>query len=173
MATRRLLPRNVLPSTALTRGIVRLLPVILLFAASGCCCSFHREWNAAAQCPPSDGLEGRWEGTWCSNSNGHNGKLKAVFKRSSPNCYKAYYYATFAGCIPFWMETDMQVRQAGSVYHLGGEQDLGCLAGGKFEYNGTARSGRFRANFSALDDHGIFSMSRVDAGDGCADCGGF
>ena len=102
-------------------------------------CTFEREWRAAANQPWTGGMDGRWEGTWLSHTNGHNGKLRAVIKRRSGETYDVHYHATYFGCIPFAFRTKLQAASCEcGKHHFTGREDLGCLAGGVYTYNGHA-----------------------------------
>ena len=150
------------------RSIVRSgLVAICLLMATGCCSSFQRDWQAAGcDCGYSDGLAGRWEGTWKSHHNGHEGSLRAIITKCGENQYHARYRATFAMVLPFEFELPMTAVEQDGVYCFGGEADLGCLAGGQYTYSGQAAGGCYQANYCANKDHGVFTMHRVSGG-GC------
>ena len=58
-----------------------LVPIVCATFAlliSGCS-SFNRAWKAAEETPPEVAtIAGRWEGTWRSDVNGHNDRLRAL-----------------------------------------------------------------------------------------------
>ncbi|MEX0715061.1 MAG: hypothetical protein WD066_00665 [Planctomycetaceae bacterium] len=144
---------------------------MLLFAAG--CSTFGHDFRAAQNyCPPEHGLEGAWEGTWLSHSNGHDGRLRAVITRCDDRHYHARFHATFLKCVPFESEAILHVTQDGEVIHFQGTEDLGWLAGGVYHYDGSASRREFFADYRADKDHGIFTMRRVSNGDGgCCDIG--
>lgn len=162
-----------MPTTAArSRAQVRWLCCVALFAASSTgCCSFEMNWHAAKrQPPPCDNLAGLWEGTWESNYNGHDGKLRAIITPCGPGRYRAQYHATFAFVVPYAYETIHTASEQGGVTYFSGVQDLGPLAGGVYRYNGRADGETFVASYRADKDHGVFRMRRVCSGGGCA-CG--
>lgn len=137
-------------------------------AASGCLCTFERDWRAAQnRSIPADNLAGLWEGTWESHHNGHNGKLRAIITRCGNGQYHARYHATFAVVVPYSYNTTHTATDHGAVTYFSGEQNLGCLAGGLYRYNGQADGMTFVANYRADKDHGVFRMRRVGCGSGC------
>src|SRR5262245_29939210 len=75
---------------------------VLLFAMLCGCSSFNRDWDRAAKTiPPGDSIEGRWEGRWISETNGHNGKLRCLMTRESETNYQARFRASYAGIFRF------------------------------------------------------------------------
>ena len=140
---------------------------LLTLAMTGCGLSFERDWRAARDNPfPEDQLAGRWEGTWHSDYNGHNGRLRAIITRCN-ECgrYHAHYHATFAGVIPYAYETVHSARSQNGSTQFWGDEDLGYCAGGHYHYNGCANGCTFFARYKADKDHGTFRMQRVRAGD--------
>jgi hypothetical protein len=142
-----------------------LIAAILAGVSSGCCCTFERDWRAAQQCGvPSDQLAGLWEGTWESHYNGHNGKLRAIITNCGGGQYHARYHATFVFVVPYAYDTTHSAVDQGGVTYFSGVQDLGCLAGGVYHYNGYA-------DYRADKDYGVFRMRRVGSCGGCGcDC---
>src|SRR6056297_3148322 len=45
--------------------------------------------------------QGRWSGTWTSESTGHRGTLKARIRQVDANTYRAIFMGRFAKVIPF------------------------------------------------------------------------
>jgi hypothetical protein len=152
--------------------VVILSAAWLGLAASGCLCTFERVWHAARRQPvPGDNLAGLWEGTWESQYNGHNGKLRAIITPCGNGQYRARYHATFALIVPYSYDTTHTATHAGGVTYFSGEQDLGCLAGGLYRYNGLADGACFTATYRADKDYGVFRMRRVGSGSGCGSTG--
>jgi hypothetical protein len=145
----------------------------LACAASGCVCTFERDWHAAQRCPiAGDQFAGLWEGTWESHYNGHNGKLRAIITNCGHGQYHARYHATFAFVVPYAYDTVHSAVQQAGVTYFSGQQDLGCLAGGLYHYSGYADGSTFVASYRADKDHGVFRMRRVGScgGGGGCDC---
>ena len=57
---------------------------------------------------------------------------------------------------------DMTLTQNGSSYQFTGEADLGKLAGGVYQYNGTGTTNRIEINYRSLKDHGTFQLQRPE-----------
>ena len=50
---------------------------ILVIALLGGCSHFDQEWQAAGTRPPT-GIEGRWQGKWVSEVDGHSGAIRCA-----------------------------------------------------------------------------------------------
>ena len=144
-----------------------ILAACLLFLFSGCC-SFEREWREAANRPGQGGIDGRWQGTWLSHSNGHKGGLRAIITPTGPGEYRARYHATFLSVIPFGYTTHLKTQCCNGSETFAGQADLGCMAGGVYRYSGSADHHQYRANYRSKKDCGVYSMTRV-AADPCAE----
>jgi hypothetical protein len=132
-----------------------------LIAALAGCSSFDNDWQAAQGF--AAGIEGRWEGTWSSDANGHEGGLRCLVTRRSDEGFDARYHATysgFCGTVSFEYTVPIKVRSGPDGWHLQGQADLGWLAGGVYEYDGLATPERFFCNYEASEDHGIFTLRR-------------
>lgn len=139
----------------------RFLAGLCLIAATAGCSTFDEDWNAARGF--STGIEGRWEGTWSSDVNGHQGGLRCLVTRRSDDGFDARFHATYSdwcGTLGFEYTVPMAVRAAADGWRLGGSADLGWLAGGVYEYDGLATLAKFFCNFQAAEDHGVFQMTR-------------
>lgn len=137
----------------------------LLLVVLGGCSTFDRDWDAAASTPAGDPWIGRWEGTWHSDVNGHHGELRCIITRAEGRA-SARYHATYTWCvIPFTFEytVPLTVVRDGDAWTSRGSAELGCwIAGGLYEYEGRAQSGRYVATYRSDFDHGIFRMKRVE-----------
>ncbi|MEX0729100.1 MAG: hypothetical protein WD065_22695 [Planctomycetaceae bacterium] len=129
------------------------------------CTAFERDWRASEQfANPCDSFSGRWEGTWKSDVNGHHGKLRALITPTdNERIYNARFKATYAFIIPYQFEIPMTVTTDEDGVHFEGQADLGWLAGGNYTYTGDARCGEFDSIYCADKDHGVFTMSKLDA----------
>src|SRR5436309_15419670 len=76
-----------------SRSILLLLCVLL--GGTGCS-SFHRDWKAGANAPvvPND-IQGRWEGSWLSQTRGHHGRLRCLMSKKTDGQYDARFHAKF------------------------------------------------------------------------------
>ena len=136
------------------------LGAIVLFCAG--CAGFGREWRQAGGLPwPPGDIAGRWDGSWRSDVNHHEGKLRCVLTKVEEGQYRAKFHARYRKVLSFSYAVNLQgVRTNGEV-HFHGEANLGKLAGGVYTYEGTATPEKFRSTYSSKYDHGVFEMSRV------------
>jgi hypothetical protein len=123
------------------------------------CSSFHRDWRAAATIPPQ-GIEGRWEGMWVSDSNKHNGKLRCLLIQQGQNKYEARFHAKYKKILSFGYTASFIGTMTNDVFHFSGTADLGALAGGIYRYNGTVSPTNFFSTYDSKYDDGTFSMRR-------------
>ena len=130
--------------------------------ASGCS-SFNREWKAAARNPPAAGsVEGRWEGTWRSDANGHNGRLRCVLTRSGEDKWRAAFHAKFMKIFSYSHVTTLTGRETNGAVELRGEAKLSKLAGGLYKYEGRVTPTEFRSTYKSKRDHGTYQMTRPE-----------
>lgn len=125
------------------------------------CSTFKKEWKAAGKNPaPAGGIEGRWEGEWRSDKNGHHGLLRCVVSQSSSNSYRAHFYAKFFKILHYTYVANLNGSETNGVVTLAGEANLGKLAGGVYTYKGLATDTNFQATYECKWDHGKFQMGR-------------
>jgi len=105
-------------------------------------------------------MEGRWQGYWLSDVNGHNGKLLCIVSRQDNGGHTARFRATYKKILHFSYRVPLTVERQNDVWHFHGKEDLGKLAGGTYEYNGTATLTNFHSNYRSKYDHGVFEMER-------------
>ena len=117
--------------------------------------------------PAPHGLEGRWEGNWVSEGNGHQGGLRCIITRKQDNVYLADFHATFWKIFNFGYSIDLKAAEISPTrFQFAGDSDLGWLAGGKFHYEGTAqvagdiKTDTFTSSYKSADDHGRFNLTR-------------
>jgi hypothetical protein len=133
------------------------------------CSSFESRWKAAGEnssiAPHS--LEGRWEGNWVSDGNGHQGGLRCIVTHKESDIYLADFHATFWKIFQFGYSIDLKATEVGPKrYQFTGDSDLGWLAGGKYHYDGASELGgngkadSFACTYKSADDHGRFNMTR-------------
>lgn len=144
-------------SSALT---TLLLGVLALGAG---CSRFHRDWRQAARTPaPVSGLDGRWEGVWISDVNGHNGRLRCLIAPERDGVHQARFHAKYRRILSFSYTVPLVARETNGTFHFEGEADLGRLAGGVYRYSGHADGTNFFSTYSSKHDHGVFRMVRLD-----------
>ena len=105
-------------------------------------------------------MEGRWQGRWSSDANGHNGKLLCFVSRQEDGDYAARFKATYKRVLKFSYTVPITVEHTNGVWHFHGEENLGKLAGGIYQYDGTATPTHFHSTYHSKYDHGVFEMER-------------
>jgi hypothetical protein len=156
---------NTKPPTRL--GLVALLTLGVIFLCSGCgTYRFNRAWNDAESDGNTEGVEARWEGDWRSDFNGHSGGLRCITSETDDGRLLVWFHSTYAGIFTFQYKTLFTITETDDRVDFVGEQDLGWLAGGLYQYEGTVEGDCFRATYRAEnDDHGVFEMKRVESGE--------
>ena len=145
---------------ALRKQVVRGVALAALLVLSGCS-TFNRDWKAAAAKPmPANSVEGRWEGKWHSDHNGHTGGLRALVTKLDSGQYEARFHATYAVILSFSSTVNLDVRPAGGLLQFSGSADLGKAAGGLYHYEGKASGTNFFSTYECPSDHGTFQMTR-------------
>lgn len=133
--------------------------VLALFVCG--CSSFNREWRTAGQQPVTpDSLEGRWEGRWLSEANGHNGNLRCLISRQTNDTYAARFRASYLWVLRFSYTVPLTVEPQEGGWRFQGEADLGAAAGGVYHYAGNATRTNFHSTYRSPADHGVFEMNR-------------
>jgi len=145
----------------------RLLGYLFSLSLSGLmstgCSSFSRDWKAtAATSPPANDIVGSWEGSWRSDVNGHNGRLRCMVTKVSDRQYRARYHAKYRKILSFSYVVPLSVATAGGAYEFQGQADLGWYAGGLYEYEGRATPTNFYSIYRSKHDHGAFQMTRPE-----------
>lgn len=133
----------------------------LLMAAVLCmvcgCSNIDQQWQAAPEHPK--GIEGRWEGVWKSQQDGHSGPLRCVIRQAGPETYDCLFNATFWGIFRATFEAKLIGRSVGEQVYLMGDQDLGWPMG-LYHYACSANPTQFYCAYHAKDDHGYFALGR-------------
>lgn len=142
----------------------RSCALALLLGLAGGCSSFHGDWKKAAAVPaaPND-VQGRWEGLWISDANGHQGKLKCILTKQGDRTYEAKFYATYKKILSFGYTAQLNgsvSEVSTNVVKIEGQADLGKLAGGVYEYKGAVSPTNFFSTYNSKYDHGTFQMKR-------------
>ena len=110
---------------------------------------------------PAYDIQGRWQGTWLSEVNGHTGKLHCLVAKQDDGKYQARYHAKYRKILSFGYTVALDATQTNGIYKFSGEADLGW-AGGVYRYEGQASSTNFLSTYKSKHDHGIFQMSRPE-----------
>ena len=151
-------------------AVKRLLNLAAILALLVLCggCGFSRAWSKAGRTlPPSDSIEGRWEGRWLSDVNGHTGRLRGVLTRSAENTntYTAHFRATYWKIFRYSYKAEFPFEPQDGVWHFRGDENLGWLAGGVYHYEGAVSPTNFHSTYRSKYDHGTFEMSRPSPAD--------
>jgi len=129
------------------------------------CSSFSRDWRQAARQPADQrSVEGRWEGQWISEANGHHGNLRCLMTRENDSFYKARFRATYGKTLHlhFTYAATLGMHPHDIGWEFDGEADLGKLAGGTYYYEGRAATTNLVSTYRSKYDHGRFEMRRVE-----------
>jgi hypothetical protein len=138
------------------------MAVLPLLLACGCS-TFNRDWKKAAQQPTSPGsIEGRWEGKWVSEVNGHAGKLRCLLSWKGDEHCAARFRATYRKWFRFTYTVTLEVQPHYGGWEFSGEENLGKLAGGIYYYEGRASPTNFFSTYRSKYDHGTFEMHRPE-----------
>ena len=126
------------------------------------CSSFNRDWNEAPAraIGPYQDINGRWEGYWRSEVNGHHGKLRCLVRQEDDRRYLARYRARCWKIFSFGYTVPLTLEHKDNVFTFKGEADLGKLAGGVYGYEGTASPTNFYSTYRSKYDYGFFRMAR-------------
>lgn len=141
----------------MNRFFLLLLATVSL---SSCGTAFRKEWNAAKAKPvPAGSIEGAWEGSWRSNSNGHKGKLRCVIPASTASSTREFHYhATWAKVFSGSMKAPHILKPQAKGMTFTAQHDLGSF--GQFTAQGIITDQKFSATYQAVGDHGVFEMQR-------------
>ncbi len=127
------------------------------------CSTFNRDWRKAVSQPqPPASIEGRWEGTWLSDVNGHTGRLRCLLTRRSDERYQARFRATYYRIFRFSYTVPLTLQSHDDGWEISGEANLGKLAGGNYYYEGRVTPAHFRSTYRSQYDHGIFELRRPE-----------
>jgi HEAT repeat protein len=120
---------------------------------------FKRRWNQNASLPTtSNGLQGRWQGEWISEVNGHRGALRCLLTRGEAGDYQAAFHAVYAKILRVCYTVPLHGQWSEGKLKLEGNADLGPLAGGIYRYQGEASETDFVCLYDCKYDHGTFRM---------------
>jgi len=137
-----------------------VLYFLILTVLPSCNSEFRNAWRAA---PTTEGVNGRWEGTWLSAANGHHGKLRCAVSGSKGQVnHQFFYHATWKSILSGSYKAIHQVVQKkDGTYIFKGDHQMPEWAGGKYHYEGTIKGDDFNACYECAKDRGTFTMKRV------------
>ena len=151
----------------LMRATVRFSTILatcgltLAMAATGCS-TFNRDWKRASATPaPAHDIDGQWEGSWLSDSNGHHGRLRCLVSRLDDRPYRARFKANYWKIFRFNYTVNLHVtREPPGRFNFQGEADLGWWGGDVYHCDGHATPANFFSTYKSKYDHGTFQMTR-------------
>lgn len=132
-------------------------PILALALLCGCS-HFDQEWQAAGA-RPQTGIEGRWQGKWVSEVDGHSGAIRCAIRRNGPNTYLASFDGSFWKVFRFSYDAPLHGQTFQGQAELAGEQFLGPPEG-TVRYVGHAGNDLFFLSYYAQFDGGYFIMRR-------------
>lgn len=125
------------------------------------CSSFNHDWRRAVVPPASENsIEGRWQGTWTSDVNGHHGSLLCLLTHEHDSLYQARFRATYGHLLHFSYTAQFEMQSHAIGWEFNGEADLGKLAGGIYYYEGRATPTNLFSTYRSKYDHGSFVLER-------------
>jgi hypothetical protein len=136
-----------------------LVPALALLLCG--CSSFNRDWrHAPAQTQNNGSIEGRWQGQWISEVNGHHGNLRCLMARKSDSVCQARFRATYGHALHFTYTVALETQPHEIGWEFNGEANLGKLAGGIYYYEGRATPTNLVSTYKSKYDHGRFELAR-------------
>ena len=106
-------------------------------------------------------LSGQWCGRWCSQANGHQGRLTARFQQINACQVQATFGGTFAKVFPFRYRTTLQIaHQEPGLTILQGSKRVGPFSG-EFHYRAEIRDGQFQGTFHSCRNQGTWNMTQI------------
>jgi len=130
-----------------------------LVCLPSCGTAFRKAWNHA---PASQGVEGKWEGTWLSAVNGHTGTLKCVVSApTGKGDHEFFYRATWKKILSGSYKAVHHVEKKSGSHVFKGDHQMPDWAGGKYHYEGTVKGDEFSACYESAMDRGSYMMRRV------------
>jgi hypothetical protein len=122
------------------------------------CRDFSDRWEGAHA--DANSVSGRWEGEWVSEKSGHSGPLRCVLTVVSPGSWHLAFRASYSRVFRACYAADFSVVWESGRWTFMGDQDLGTLAGGRYEYNGTASLTELVCRYRSARDYGEFRLRR-------------
>ena len=105
-------------------------------------------------------MQGRWEGVWLSDHNGHTGRLRCLVTHRSNDVYQAWFHAKYQKIFSFAYRVTLEVTPGEGEFRFTGQENLGTLGGGLYEYAGSVEGTNFFSTYKSTHDHGTFRMGR-------------
>ena len=138
-------------------GLDNLIHLLAPLTAN--CRGFQERWEQALPLDAS-GISGCWDGEWISAVSGHRGRLRCVIDPVAPALWRMHFRGDYAKVFRACYSTDFNVAQEEGRWTFRGAADLGVLAGGAYEYAGSATLDAFTCSYKSASDHGEFRLRR-------------
>lgn len=132
----------------------------LLAPLTANCREFHEHWQQATGSEPG-GMTGCWTGEWISEATGHRGPLHCVSVVTGPATWRMYFRAEYSRVFRACYSTDFTIVEESGGWTFSGGSNLGALAGGAYEYRGSATRDALTCSYESARDHGEFRLARV------------
>jgi len=136
-------------------ALARLVPLLALATGLCGCSSFQSRWDQAPA-PSTDGVSGRWIGTWQNTNNAHGGPLKAVLMPQGSNTFSAHFHAGW-GKRSGTFRMPMRGTHEGDSFRFEGSRRI---LGVRIDTAGTIRPDEFQATYHSRFDTGTFTLRR-------------
>ncbi len=138
----------------------RLLPALALcLLLGGCAVGHDRRWERATFDPAAT-LEGRWEGTWDSETTGQQGPLRCLVTHLEEDRYDFHFRVAWKFLSLAW-RLEIQARNEGRAILLQGKRDIGFFLGGEYTFEGTVEGSRMSARYQSSKERGTFALERA------------
>ena len=124
------------------------------------CRDFRHRWDKALPLDPG-GMSGCWTGEWISAATGHRGPLHCVSEATTPATWRMSFRAEYSRVFRACYATEFHVVEQSGGWRFSGGSNLGALAGGAYEYAGTATATALTCSYKSARDHGEFRLTRV------------
>ncbi|MDQ3486646.1 MAG: hypothetical protein M3468_02815 [Acidobacteriota bacterium] len=124
------------------------------------CRDFKDQW-AQASGKAEAGIGGRWQGEWISRVSAHRGPLRCVVDPITPRQWRMAFRAEYGRVFRACYATEFNVTEEDGRWTFSGGSDLGALAGGAYEYRGTATADALTCSYKSAKDHGEFRLRKI------------
>ena len=147
-----------LASCKFCRGLSHILAALFNSRAE-----FVRAWEAYRPAVnTATSVQSRWVGEWVSNVSGHHGELKCILTIVRPGELEARFLGTFRRIFRVAYAVHLNAKDIPEGFQLKGQNDLGSLAGGIYQYEGEVTVAEFKCTYRSDHDHGVFRMKRLN-----------
>ncbi len=147
------------------RGEIGLMSVLdnlihMLAPLTANCSDFKDQWEKASRRPSGD-VGGCWEGEWISAATGHRGRLRCAVDPVSAELWRMSFRGEYSKVFRACYATDFHVVPEDGRWTFSGGSNLGALAGGAYEYRGSATLDALTCSYKSARDHGEFRLRKI------------